>query len=96
MAQSHGVDEMVVLLGTPNAESSRLYALTLKSGDPSWVGALAGVELGLPAWHITEEEVKRHIPTETYEEHVALMEMVMDVGEICEALRGVRAESSAG
>ena len=80
----------MVLLGTPNAESSRLYALTLKSGDPSWAGALAGVELGLPAWHITEEEVKAQIPAAAYEEHVALMEMVMEVGEISEALRALR------
>ena len=80
----------MVLLGTPNAESSRLYALTLKSGDPSWAGALAGVALGLPAWHITEEEVKRQIPQAAYEQHVALMEIVMEVGEISEALRALR------
>ena len=79
-----------MLLGTPNAESSRLYALTLKSGDPSWAGALAGVELGLSAWHITEEEVKRLIPPQTYEQHVALMEMVMEVGDISTALSTLR------
>ena len=36
----------MVLLGTPNAESSRLYAMTVTEGDPSWAGALAGVALG--------------------------------------------------
>ncbi len=95
MAQSHGADGLVVLLGTPTAESSRLYALTLKSGDPSWAGALAGVELGLAAYHITEEEVKRQIPAETYEEHVALMEMVLEVGEISAAVRAVREDAPA-
>jgi betaine reductase len=95
VAQSHGADELLVLLGTPNAESSRLYALTLKNGDPSWAGALAGVELGLAAYHITEEEVKRQIPAETYEEQVALMEMVMEVGEIAAAVRAVREDAPA-
>jgi betaine reductase len=81
---------MVVLLGTPTAESSRLYAITVREGDPSWAGALAGVPLGLSAYHITEQEVKRQIPPAAYEEHVALMEMVMEVGEIAAAVRGVR------
>ncbi len=90
MAQALKAEEVVVLLGTPTAESSRLYALTVREGDPSWVGALAGVALGLPTYHITEEEVKRQIPSAEYEEHVALMEMVMEVGEIAEAVRGVR------
>jgi betaine reductase len=83
-------DELVVLLGTPNAESSRLYALTVKEGDPSWAGALAGTELGLDVYHITEPEVKALIPPAIYEEHVALMTMVLDVDDIATAVREVR------
>jgi glycine/sarcosine/betaine reductase complex component A len=83
-------DELVVLLGTPNAESSRLYALTVKDGDPSWAGALAGTQLGLDVYHITEPEVKAAIPAEIYDEHVALMTMVLDVDDIVAAVRDVR------
>jgi hypothetical protein len=83
-------DELVVLLGTPNAESSRLYALTVKDGDPSWAGALAGTPLGLEVYHITEPEVKAAIPPAIYEEHVALMTMVLDVDDIVTAVRDVR------
>jgi glycine/sarcosine/betaine reductase complex component A len=83
-------DELVVLLGTPNAESSRLYALTVKEGDPSWAGALAGAQLGLAVYHITEPEVKAVIPPAVYEEHVALMAMVLDVDDIVAAVRDVR------
>ena len=79
-----------MLLGTPNAESSRLYALTVTEGDPSWAGALAGVALGLPVYHVTEEAVKTQIPADMYEEHVALMEMVLEVGDIAHAMREVR------
>ena len=93
MAEAHAGEELVVLLGTPTAESSRLYALTMVSGDPSWAGALAGVKLGLPVYHITEEEVKRQIPPEAWETHVALMEMALDLGEISAALKSVREQA---
>ena len=45
MAERYQPDELLVLLGTPNAESSRLYAMTVTEGDPSWAGALAGVAI---------------------------------------------------
>ena len=90
MAERFHRDELLVLLGTPNAESSRLYALTVKEGDPSWAGALAGAQLDLPVYHITEPEVKAAIPPEVYDEHLALMAMVLEVDDIASAVRGVR------
>jgi betaine reductase len=83
----------VVLLGTPNAESSRLYALTVTEGDPSWAGALAGAGLGLPVFHITEEAVKSQVAPEVYEEHIALMEVVLEVEDIAKAVQDVRASA---
>ena len=79
-----------MLLGTPTAESSRLYALSVTSGDPSWAGALAGVALGLPVYHITERDVKARIPDAAWQEHVALMELALDAGTIGAAVREVR------
>lgn len=90
MAERFNRDELVVLLGTPNAESSRLYALTVKEGDPSWAGALAGAQLGLAVYHITEPELKAAIPAEIYDEYVALMAMVLEVDDIVAAVRDVR------
>jgi glycine/sarcosine/betaine reductase complex component A len=90
VAERFNRDELIVLLGTPNAESSRLYALTVKEGDPSWAGALAGTQLGLDVYHITEPEVQAVIPPAIYEEHVALMTMVLDVDDIVTAVRDVR------
>jgi glycine reductase len=90
VAERFDKDELIVLLGTPNAESSRLYALTVKDGDPSWAGALAGAQLGLAVYHIIEPEVAAVVPAETYAEHVALMAMVLDVDDIASAVRDVR------
>ena len=90
MAQQYPREDMVVVLGTPTAESSRLYALTVTDGDPSWAGALAGTSLGLPVYHVTEEAIKCQVSPEVYEEQVTLMEMVLDVAEIAGAVQAVR------
>jgi glycine reductase len=91
VAERYGSDEMVVLLGTPNAESSRLYALTVTEGDPSWAGALAGIPLGLPVYHITEADIKKQIAPQVYDEHIALMEVVLEIDDIARAVQEVRA-----
>ena len=80
----------MVLLGTPNAESSRLYGLTVTEGDPAWAGVLAGVRLDLPVYHIAEPEIKSQVNPEVYQDQVGLAEMVLDTEEIVEALQEVR------
>ena len=59
MVERLNSSDVVVLLGTPNVESSRLYGLTVTEGDPAWAGPLAGVSLNLPVYHITEPEINR-------------------------------------
>ncbi len=85
-----GTEDLVVLLGTPNAESSRLYGLTVTEGDPSWAGVLAGVSLDLPVFHIAEPEIKSQIDPGVFQEQVSLAEMVLDTEEIFQALQQVR------
>ena len=63
-------------------------------GDPTWVGALAGVALELPVYHIMEPEIKAQIDPEIYKEHLALMEIALDVERISEALSKLRTEIS--
>jgi len=63
-------------------------------GDPSWTGPLAGVALGLPVYHIMEPEIKAQIAPEIFEEHLALMEIALDVEKISQALSKSRGESS--
>ncbi len=80
----------MVLLGTPTAESSKLYAMTVTEGDPTWAGPLAGEVLGLPAYHITEPEIRAQIKSDVYDAEVGVAELVMDVDAIAEAVRAVR------
>ena len=86
----------MVLLGTPTAESSELYALTMTEGDPSWAGALAGTALGLPVYHVTEDEIKGQVDSTLYDEEVGMAEMVLEVDQIREAVKTVRERSSNG
>lgn len=90
MAEKLAREEVVVLLGTPTEDASRLYAMTVTSGDPSWAGALAGVALGLPVYHVTEDTVRADLTPADYDEHLALMAMAMDVDAIAAAVRAVR------
>ena len=90
MTDQRGTKDLVVLLGTPNAASSKLYGLTVTEGDPAWAGVLAGVSLELPVYHIMEPEIKSQVDTQVYEEQVGITEMVLDTDQIIESLQKVR------
>jgi hypothetical protein len=81
---------VVVLLGTPDAESTQTLAQTVVAGDPSYAGPLAGVPLGLPVLHVFESDVKDQVPADVYEAQVALMEMSLDREAILAGLQEAR------
>ena len=78
------------MLGTPNADSTELYATTMTEGDPSWAGVLAGVALGLPVYHVTEDEVKSQVDADLDDEEIGIAEMVLEIDEIRESAKKVR------
>lgn len=83
------------MLGSPDADSSELYAETLINGDPAWMGPLAGVSLGLPVYHILEPEMKEIIDPQIYEDQLALMVLALDVDSIIKGLNRVRQKKKA-
>ena len=91
--EQFGKDNLVVMLGAPDADSAELYAETVVHGDPSYAGPLAGVALGLPVFHIMEPEIKKQIAPEVFKEHLELMEIALDVEKIAQGLEKVRRES---
>ena len=88
-------DRMVAMLGTPNPASTRMLAMTLRDGDPSYAGPLAGIPLGLPVYHILEDQVRESIDPEVYENEVGPMEYVLDGPGITNALAYVREAKAA-
>ncbi len=81
---------LVVVLGSPDAESAALVAETLSAGDPTFAGPLAGVPLGLRSYHIFEPEIEAQIDGDVYREQVGFMSDVLDRDAIVVAVKGVR------
>ena len=94
LVDEHGSDSLLVLLGAPDAESAGIAAETVVLGDPSWAGPLAGVQLGLPVYHILEDELRAAVPEEVWEEQVGLLADVLEVNAIAEAVREFREQAS--
>ena len=80
MTEKSGKDNLLVVLGGAEAEASGLAAETVSTGDPTYAGPLAGVSLGLKAYHMFE--LKDEVDAAVYEEQIAMMEMVLDVDAI--------------
>lgn len=85
---------MVVLLGAPNIDSALIQFETVTRGDPTYAGPLAGIELGLQAYHVFEPEVKALIEPARYGELIETLELGLEADSIVEALQQARAGGS--
>jgi betaine reductase len=94
--ENGGPDGIVAILGSPDAESAEMFAETVSLGDPTYAGALAGVSLKLPVYHVTEPEIRALVEPSVYAEQIELMEMALDIEAIHQAVRGVRERAAAG
>lgn len=90
LAEKYGPENVVVLLGGAEAESSGLACETVTVGDPTFAGPLAGVQLGLACYHVVEPEIKAQIDPAVYEAQVSMMEMVMDVDAVIAEVKQYR------
>ena len=88
-----GRDAVVLLLGAADAEAVEVAAETVRDGDPAWVGPLAGVQLGLPVWHVFEDEVKEQADSAVYEAEIGFFEMTLDTEQVKEAMKRARGET---
>jgi betaine reductase len=85
-----GTEGVVAVLGANSAAAVEMAATTLKSGDPSWAGPLAGIALGIPSFHVLEDAVTRQVDPAVYQRELALSAMVTDVDEVTAPLRVLR------
>ena len=70
-----------------------MAAETVVSGDPTYAGPLAGVELKLPVFHILEDSVRAAVPLDVYEAEVEIMSTVLDKASITASVEAVRART---
>ena len=92
LAEEHGTDRLLVLLGAPDPEAAEIAAETVVLGDPTYAGALAETQLGLEVYHVLEEEIRMQIPPEVFEEQIGVMADVLDAAGLSEAVAGMRAK----
>ena len=90
-SEKFGAENVVVIIGASEAESAGLAAETVTAGDPTFAGPLAGVALGLRVYHCVEPEFKDEVDAEIYDEQLGMMEMVLDVDALNEAVSKFRA-----
>lgn len=90
LADKHGAENVVVVLGGAEAEASGLSAETVVLGDPTYAGPLAGVALNLDVYHVVEPEIKDECDATVYDEQCGMMEMVLDVDAIIAEVKAVR------
>jgi len=92
LSEKFGKENVVVILGTSEAESAGLTAETVTAGDPTFAGPLAGVSLGLAVYHMFE--LKDQVDANVYDEQCGMMEMVLDVDAIIKEVSSIREQYS--
>ena len=90
LAFKHGEKNLIVILGGGDMETCSITAETISAGDITEVGPLTGVQLGIPVYHIFEQEIRNECNVEVYEQRCAIMEMVLDVENIIDSINSTR------
>src|SRR5437868_12263872 len=88
-AQEHG-NKVIVVLGQPDPDSAEMAAETVHNGDPTYAGPLGGVSLGLPVYHILEDEIQNQVDPVKFESEVGLMALTLDKDKIVQGMDRVR------
>ena len=93
-AEKFGAENVVVILGSSDAEGAEIYAETVSNGDPTFAGPLAGASLGLAVYHVFDPEIRAEIDNAVWEEQVSMMEMVLDPEALAAAVKSMREQYS--
>lgn len=92
LAETHGAQNLLVVLGAPDPEAAEITAETVVLGDPAYAGALAGAQLGLDVYHVLDEEIRQDVPPEVWEDQIGVMADVLDANALSAAVAGMRAK----
>jgi len=93
-AEKYDPADIVVVLGSSDAEGAEIYAETVCNGDPTYAGPLAGVPLGLAVYDIFDQEIRDLADPEEWENQISMMEMVLDPEALAAAVKGIREQFS--
>ena len=71
VAERHSREDIMVILGTMELTGARNFSETVTTGDQSFTGALAGVSLRLPVYHILDPLLRPWCDPAVWAEHLA-------------------------
>lgn len=91
--EEYGTNNLFVLLGCPDAESSQIQAETVSTGDPSMVGPLTDRSFHLQVAHVAEPEVKKIISPKIFDRCIQQFLSRVDVAAIAQRMNEVRARA---
>ena len=95
IADAEGAENTIVVLGAVDMEALEVAGETVTKGDPAFVGLLAGVQLGLPVYHIVEDEIRSQVDPSVYEAEVGFLELTLDFGAVPDVMRRIRGEDGS-
>ena len=96
LAESHGRDDLVVIIGAPDPESAGMAAETVRIGDPTYAGPLAGTQLGLEVFHVLHGDVQADVPPEVWDSQIGVMADILDGDGINAAIEEIRSRPLNG
>ena len=95
LSETHGPENLLVLIGAPDPEAAEISAETVVLGDPAYAGALAGAQLGLDVYHVLEEPVKEAVPDDVWEAQIGVMADILEADALGAAVSSMREKKPA-
>ena len=96
LAEQHGAERLVVILGSPDEEAAEIAAETVVLGDPAYAGPLTEAQLGLEVYHVLEQAIRELIPEDVFDVQIGVMADVLDADAVTDAIAKVRARRPPG
>ena len=96
LADEHGSERLLVVLGAPDPEAAEIAAETVVVGDPSYAGPLTEAQLGLEVYHVLEEEIRSQVPDEIWEQQIGVMADILDADAVGSAVATMRQKGDGG
>ena len=90
LSETHGPENLLVLIGAPDPEAAEISAETVVLGDPAYAGALAGAQLGLDVYHVLEEPVRQDVPDDVWDAQIGVMADILEADDLSAAVAGMR------
>lgn len=90
LSETHGPENLLVLIGAPDPEAAEISAETVVLGDPAYAGALAGAQLGLDVYHVLEEPVRQTVPDDVWEAQIGVMADILEADALGAAVAAMR------